>query len=352
MTNLEGAEPVTTLAQTFPLAEPNAGVDDEGVACAPCETSPPCRLAVPRLGAGMTVEQGFIEIVSHLTEVMVFWSEQVPQAPLADPGAGIEICEPVHQMRVALRRLRSAFRAFRDVMSCPALSTLKPELQVLGQTLGPARDWDVFISATLGDVIAALPNEPCLLQLRRVALRRRHEAYGTLNAFLAEGRFSRLAVSLACLRLQKPWETEADDLLREAQRSVLETFGTQMLRRRYRHILARGSTLLDGPTEQQSAMELHNFRLQCKQLRYLAEFFAPFFASKAAKRFIRRLARLQDALGTLNDASVAVELMTSLPKATRRAQGIVQGFIAGRTVDRGGELAQIWSRFRKQDEFW
>jgi len=348
---VEVAELVAGLSQTFPLALPAVGLDKEAMAFAHGETPVAHRTGTPRLGDGLTTEQGFVEIVSHLTEIIVFWQARVPQAKLPDPSVDHELREPVHQMRVALRRLRSAFRAFRAPMSCAKLQELKPDIQRLAQMLGPPRDWDVFISETLNEVIAALPNEPSLKQLRRAALRRRHDAYGTLNRYLAGDEFSRLTVSLACLTLQKPWGLEADDMLRAAQHMPLATFGAHILRRRHHQILAKGGRLLDDANQNCAISELHSLRLQCKQLRYLAEFFAPLFASKTVTRFTRRLADLQGSLGHLNDAAVAAELMTSLPTVTRRAQGIVQGFIAGRIGDRRSDVAATWKRFRTQDEF-
>jgi CHAD domain-containing protein len=119
------------------------------------------------------------------------------------------------------------------------------------------------------------------------------------------------------------------------------------MRRRYRHVLARGEHFADLPVT-----DLHALRLQTKRLRYLGEFCEPLFAGKSAARFLRRLSRLQEKLGALNDGAVAQQLLQSLPKATRRAQGIVLGYVAGRTEDKRDVLAKTWKRFRKQDAFW
>jgi CHAD domain-containing protein len=309
------------------------------------------RLGAPVLDPGaspaLTVEHGFVEIVAHLTEVMAFWSQHIPPMRAWRVGAPAAAVEPVHQMRVALRRLRSALRAFGGVLPSAALDALKVDLKKLGQVLGPARDWDVFLSDTLQPVVAALPTEPLLLALRRAAERQRAKAYAALHAYLESGEFALLAAALERLTVHRPWAETGDDLLREAQRGPLVEFSAHVLRRRYRHVLARGAHMDEMPLA-----ELHALRLQAKQLRYLAEFFAPFFPTKATGRFVRRLSRLQAALGAVNDGVVATELMRALPPATRRAQGIVQGYIAGRSGDTRQRVQDSWQRFRKQDGFW
>ena len=62
--------------------------------------------------------------------------------------------ESVHQMRVALRRLRAATGLFRPVVAGPALETAAQRAKALAAVLGAARDWDVF-----GIALSAGPRE-------------------------------------------------------------------------------------------------------------------------------------------------------------------------------------------------
>ena len=70
-------------------------------------------------------------------------------------GANVEAAcigvdpEGVHQVRVGVRRLRSAFALFRDLLPDESLEGLRGELRWLGGELGPARDLDVFLTGTL-----------------------------------------------------------------------------------------------------------------------------------------------------------------------------------------------------------
>ena len=87
--------------------------------------------------------------------------------------------EGVHQFRVALRRLRSALVAFKSVLPADDAAWLEGEASELIDLLGPARDWDVFITETLAAVRAARPDDDDAAGSRR---RRRGRAPSRLRA--------------------------------------------------------------------------------------------------------------------------------------------------------------------------
>ena len=67
--------------------------------------------------------------------------------------------EGVHQFRVALRRMRSALVVFKTVLPAEDAAWLEREACRLIDLLGPARDWDVFITETLAAVRDARPDD-------------------------------------------------------------------------------------------------------------------------------------------------------------------------------------------------
>ena len=77
--------------------------------------------------------------------------------------------EGVHQFRVALRRMRSALVAFKGVLPARDTAWLDREASRLIDLLGPARDWDVFITETLATVRAARPDDETLVSLAAAA---------------------------------------------------------------------------------------------------------------------------------------------------------------------------------------
>ena len=91
-----------------------------------------------------------------------------------------------------------------------------------------------------------------------------------------------------------------------------------LLDKRWRKLREGGEGIGDHSFE-----ALHELRLEAKRLRYAAELFAPLWGGKAARRFLKRLAALQEALGTVNDAAVArgcSRRSTAAPRPGRRAR--------------------------------
>ena len=74
-------------------------------------------------------------------------------------AAGIDP-EGVHQMRVALRRLRSALVLFRPFVPAEQYDWLNAEVKWLADSLGEARDWDAYTAALLAPVRSSLPDAP------------------------------------------------------------------------------------------------------------------------------------------------------------------------------------------------
>jgi len=302
---------------------------------------PASRLGAPVLPPGLSVEDAFCHVVAHLLGVLLH------HAPLAWPGGD---GEPVHQLRVALRRLRSALGLFARVVACPELDAAAAELRRLGQVLGPPRDWDVFLDGTGHDVAAAFPEAAGVGRLLKAAERRRVGGYAALRRHLDGPEFRRVTLLLASLTATRPWrraDTPIDDAVPEPA-ETLGDFAARALHRRCRRILAHGRDLAG-----QSDAALHETRLQAKRLRYAAEFFAPLFPGRNAQRFGRRLADLQEVLGHLNDGVVAASLMAELGAPGRGlAGGLVQGFVAGRSQAARAGIARGWKRFRRCPPFW
>jgi CHAD domain-containing protein len=318
---------------------------------------PPRRLGAPRLLPGLSVSEAFAFILGHLTDVILHW------APLAVAGASPE---PVHQMRVATRRLRSAVSLFKRAVRSPELDSVKPALKTLGRVLGPARDWDVFTSGTGHEVAEVLAEDERVIRLLATAEKRRRAGYAALSAHLASPEFRRLGLQLAMLAAGRPWEelpaaAESDgDADRQANvlAMPLRDFAAHALTRRHDAVLDTGEDITPLPPK-----ELHQLRIRAKRLRYAAEFFAPLFPSRDTRRFIRRVTVLQERLGHLNDSAVASELMSeiggnggSLRSGTGRergyAAGVVLGFVAAHTVGGRESVFRTWRKFRRADPFW
>lgn len=244
----------------------------------------------------------------------------------------------VHQSRVAIRRMRAQLRIFRAVLpEGEAVTGFANGLRELAAGLGPARDWDVFL-AGIGQLLAqAAPDEPRLARLLRRAGRARLVAYAALPPLLDGAGFRALLWQGMAL---------ADTLEAQPDAPPLRPFAKDVLARRHRRLRKAGRRIETLPAE-----ALHELRLDAKKLRYAAELLAPLWPGQETRRYLRRLARLQDALGLANDAAVARGLVAGLgPRGW--VLGLVEGFALARAADSRELALQAWDRWRKAGRFW
>ena len=211
-------------------------------------------------------------------------------AQAAVVGAG-DNPEAVHKMRVATRRLRAALRVFEDFLP-PSAIDLRRELKWLAGTLGGVRDLDVQIHS-LADACRALQAQPeAAGPVVSLFEARRSTARAALVGGLAAPRFAKLVGALETL-LEQPWP--APESPPDAPR---------LIGARYRRMRRAGEAVL----EDASPEALHKARIRAKQLRYTLECFADVYG-QPARKLIRKTVRLQDVLGTLQDAAVFDDLL-------------------------------------------
>lgn len=220
--------------------------------------------------------------------------------------------EALHQARVALRRLRSAFTLFKDVIAGPESERLKRDLRGISQLLGEARNLDVYRDRTLAREAARDPEEPGLAELTARIGADRERAYDRVVRRLASRR-SRLAMlELMAFVETGPWLSDEDHA--KARSRPAQAFAARVLNRRWRKVRKLGRHLdeLDPPAR-------HRVRIEAKKLRYASEFFASLIESRKAKRnhkaFVGVLQELQESLGDLNDIATGHEMARALAQA-------------------------------------
>lgn len=240
-----------------------------------------------------TVSAALAAILQHNVTALQRWQTQARD--------GHEI-EGVHQMRVALRRMRSALVLFRDLLPS---TPWQEELRWIAGELGPARDLDVFITETLAPVAAAL-DLPGAAALHARAAQRRARAYAEqVVPVLDSERYARLNAELPRWIATCGWEHEVTEKQRRLLHGPLLGHARHLLERQMSRVLTVGVEV-----RREDAAALHRLRIQCKKLRYATEFFAPLFPGMA--EFVAQLKQLQDILGALNDVAVARHLLDDL----------------------------------------
>jgi triphosphatase len=324
------------LADVVPVEVPRGTLAAEGLVVARGLALPARQHGGPVVPDGLDVAGTFAFVVGHLTDVILHF------APAA--AADSEGPEPVHQMRVAVRRLRSAISIFRRALDCPELAAAASDLKALGKRLGPTRDWDVFLGETAPDVSAAFPSEPRLTRLLHAAERQRKACHAALRDHLQGPAFRRLGIELAWLAGARSWHPLAQE--DDVPVSVPD-FAAMLLDKRLRQLSTAGEEI-----EALDAGGLHGLRLQAKRARYAAEIFAPLYPPRSALRFVERLGTLQDRLGVMNDRTTAVALLAQLGPKHTFAAGLVLGFIGAGTTKLRPRIMRAWEKFRKTPGFW
>ncbi|HYC05192.1 MAG TPA: CYTH and CHAD domain-containing protein [Azospirillaceae bacterium] len=288
-----------------------------------------------------TVEEAFARIVRHCLAHML------DNEACALSG---ERPEGIHQMRVALRRLRSALSTFRDVLPPEQAATLGAEVKWLASSFGPARDWDVFLSESLRPVDKAFPGEASLRALEKAARAARERGYVQARGAILSMRYTRLLLDLGAWVDGRGWRGDpARDALLDQR---VTDFADAMLEKRHRQARKRGRGFATLPTEKR-----HQLRIALKKLRYAAEFFRSLYPEKAVRRYLKDLAALQEALGRLNDTATLHRLVDELeaargPAGWRLGAGMVLGWRGHGAAQAEGELVADWKRFKETEPFW
>ncbi|MGE5515741.1 MAG: CHAD domain-containing protein [Bacteroidota bacterium] len=261
------------------------------------------------------------------------------QQALLDNGDG----EAVHQMRVALRRLRSALKIFRPLVAGPQLQPLRDEIRWLLAQLGPARDSEVFLAEIIAPVVRRHPDQAGLTALYEVWRQQCADDLAAARAAAGDRRFALLLLDLGA------WVEAGDWSANEAGRQRLAPFARRVLKRLARKLRKAGGKSL----RPLSPPALHQVRIRGKQLRYAAEFFAPLEGKTATREALARLARLQDCLGQINDIAVAVPRLAGCHHLgeTAWAAGVVAGWHEARRPDLLATAEALWADWRKREDY-
>ncbi len=211
--------------------------------------------------------------------------------------------EGVHQMRIALRRLRSAFSLFRKIVGRENSLALLVELGWLADMLGKARDLDVFVTQTLPAIILEYENHAGLLILRDRAFTAQAEAYAEIRAALTSQRYQCLLLTLAAWLENERWGKGA----KNTKNYQVTDIATAALTKCYKQLRRRGKHL-----DEMDPKVRHATRIAAKKLRYASEFFGSLYSLKKSDGFIRKLSQLQDWLGMLNDITITDKLLSQL----------------------------------------
>jgi triphosphatase len=311
------------------------------------------RASDPELSAGMSTGRAFTLIGRTCLRQLV----------ANEPATIRRDAEALHQMRVALRRLRAAISLFSDAVSDDRINTIKTELRWLARELGPARDLDTLLIEVLKPLRKQHANEPGLVSIIKMFVRQRLKSYRRAQEAVQSAQFRTLVLDTAEWVEAGPWSMSEDPQMRARREMPIEIRAAEQLSQRRKRIRRRGSKIGTLSPEQ-----LHRLRIQIKKTRYAAEFFSSVYSGKKSKKRSKKvlssLTQLQNCLGGINDIVTRKALFADIIANPKRGltaeQNRQRAFAAGLII--GDQQAQIrhllvgarkaYSRFDGAKIFW
>ncbi|OSM01999.1 CHAD domain-containing protein [Magnetofaba australis] len=294
------------------------------------------------LSADLSVEQAFTQIVRHNFKYIVAWE------PIAHIGEDIE---GVHQVRVGFRRMRSALSVFRPALPREATAEMAEKMRWAASELGYARDMDVFLDEGLEEMAGRIPPLESEEAFALLCRQRRDEAYEPVRALIESDDYRRFKLSMDAWLKDRGWRAALSDEDKAELGKPITPLAAKVLDKRWKKVTATADiTQLDD-------VSLHAKRIECKKMRYAAEFFLPLFDAEKMSGFISALKGLQDILGVLNDVAVLPGLLDRILDSQRdprllRYAGATLGWRASEAQHLRRDLPQRWAALQQAPTPW
>ncbi|MFF8829585.1 CHAD domain-containing protein [Streptomyces sp. NPDC015131] len=275
--------------------------------------------------------------------VLAHLRRQVDHLITYDAAVRRDLPDSVHRMRVATRRLRSAFRTYKKVLDPAATRPLADELKWLAGELGVDRDHEVLaerLTAGVDALPVTLLLGPVRARLRAWDAAGRTGARERTLAALDSDRYTALLDALDALL--------ADPPLRPAARKPAATVLTRAILKDHDRLAARVDRALALPPGHDRDVALHEARKAAKRARYAAETAVPALG-KPAKRFGKRVKAVQKVLGEHQDGVVARDTLRGLAVQAHLAGesaftwGLLYGKEEAAAAERERELPGVWA---------
>jgi len=256
--------------------------------------------------------------------------------------------EFLHDLRVAVRRTRSALSQIRDVFPSDLVEEYKVAFGWIGEITGPVRDLDVYL-LDFNDFQASLPEplQPHLEPLRTFILDHYGGEQQALVAHLDSKRFHDLLRDWrAYLEAPVPERSVVPNAMRPVKAVADERIWSM-----YKRVRKEGLAMTpESPPE-----DMHELRKSCKKLRYLIEFFDSLYPRQEVRQLVKLLKVLLDNLGNFQDLAVQAGHLRDMAQRMRdedRAStdtlltmGVLVGHLLEQQHQAREEFAEIFTNF-------
>ena len=213
--------------------------------------------------------------------------------------------EGIHQLRVSVRRLRSALSLFRATIPDRERRDTARRLKWIAGQCAEAREWDVFQDELVVPLQRSLPDDRVFGDFASEVEKIRLAADARVADMLAGTQYAR-----NILKIETWWiggGRRGPENNQAAAKAV--DFSQRRIRKLHRRLCKHG-----GRASELDAKGLHRLRIRTKKLRYAIDFFGSLFPGKTAGAYRTALTEIQDILGALNDIAVARPLLAAAKK--------------------------------------
>jgi triphosphatase len=316
------------LLETSPLRIDLRSKSERGYRLVDADGAPPEAVSAPPvvLNPDLTVEDAVKRVgcacLSHMLR--------------NEPAALAGGVEAIHQMRVAMRRLRSMLSAVKKILPETERRWVADELKVLTAPLGPARNLDVFATELLPPARDEAPEQPGWTELEKATEEARAEAHRRVKEEINSPRHTAAMLRLLRWFEARGWRREQTGAPEPALTAVIAEVAPAVLDRRRRSVRKRSRHFRRLP-----AHGRHRVRIAVKKLRYAIELVDSLYDRRDARPFINRLKRVQDELGRANDVRVAYGLVIELGRSAPLVEPV---------ADAGAQMLAWHERALAKDE--
>jgi len=300
------------------------------------------RYAAPvTLDRKLSARQGWLRVMQGCADQITVNASQV--------ASGIHGDEHVHQLRVGLRRLRSAMSLFSFVTIDPALGT---GAATLFRRLGGARDQVVIEGEFAADLVAALQ----VAGVPGDAPKATSEvSVDSAEAAVRDAASQALLLDLlAASHVADETDADADTATNTDAPAHSTADPATPLRGAIAKRLDRWHRRVAADAKRYAELDdegRHRLRKHIKRLRYAVEFTGTLFGRQAVKRYLKPLRNLQERLGAINDVVVAMDAFRAARETDPRAW-FALGWLAGRREVLIRAARPELRAFIKSDVFW
>ncbi len=265
--------------------------------------------------------------------------------------------DELHDMRVATRRMRAAFRVFSDYFKPKAVKSFTRDIKTLAGALGDARDMDVLLNKTQ-DYLDTLPeaDRAGLAPLLSDWGQKKDRTHAFLVDYLNSLEYQKFKRRFNVF-VQTPGKGVADVSTNPPQPNLVRDVVPLIIYERMTSVRSYETILESASLEQ-----LHRLRIEFKRLRYAIEFFKELLGDEV-KHVISQLKEVQDHLGDLQDARVACQMIdqvlidwepqqSSLPLSERQSPQPIVTFLGARLAERHTlmmSFPETWAKFNSPD---